>query len=214
MTTANRQRLCAASAAAAWLVAALGYLMLEAIAAAGFRPHYSYAHDFISDLGVTSTSPLAYLMNAAFCLQGILFLVGAVLIVGALGAQRAGLFLGFAAANAVGNLVVAAVHSGSVAHANGTIWVHEIGALLAIVGGNAAIMAGSAVVGGAGGPRWYRGVSIGLATLGLLSFLLLVLRLKVAALNFVAPAVWERGSVYSIIAGQIFTAAYLFVRSR
>jgi hypothetical protein len=38
--------------------------------------------------------------------------------------------------------------------------------------------------------------------------------LKVAALNFVGPAVWERGSVYSIIAGQVFTAAYLFARSR
>ena len=213
MTTANRRRLCTTGAAAAWLVAALGYLTLEAIAAAGFRPHYSYAHDFISDLGVTSTSRLAYLMNTAFCLQGTLFLLGAVLIVGAFGTQRAGLFLAFAAANAVGNIIVAAVHSGSVAHADGTIWVHQTGALLAIVGGNAAIMAGSAVVRRAGGPPWYRGVSIGVATVGLLSFVLLLLRLQVAALNVVGPAVWERGSVYSIIVGQIFTAAYLFAQS-
>ena len=214
MTVPDRRRLYAVSAAAAWLVAALGYLILEAAAAASFRPHYSYAHDFISDLGVPSESPLAYLMNTAFCLQGTFFLVGAVLITGAFRTHRAGLFLSLTAANAVGNLVVAAVHSGSVAHADGTIWVHQIGALLAIVGGNAAIMAGSAVVDRALGPPWYRGVSTGLATIGLLSFLLLVLRLKVAALNFVGPAVWERGSVYSIIAGQVFTAAYLFARSR
>ncbi len=99
---ANRRRLFAASAAAVWIAAGLGYIILEAIAAARFRYHYSYAHDFISDLGITSRgmfqghtidSPLAYLMNTAFCLQGALFLVGAVLIVRALEAQWAGLFL-------------------------------------------------------------------------------------------------------------------------
>jgi hypothetical protein len=68
----NRRRLLATSAAGVWIAAGLGYLILEATAAAGFRHHYSYAHNFISDLGVTSggMSPLAYLMNAAFYLQG------------------------------------------------------------------------------------------------------------------------------------------------
>jgi hypothetical protein len=213
MTMPNRRRLCAISAAAAWLVAALGYLILEALAAAG-RPHYSYAHDFISVLGVPSVSPRAYLMNTAFCLQGTLFLLGAALTVGAFRSRRAALFLSLAAANAVGNIAVAAVHSGAVAHADGTIWVHETGALLAIVGGNAAIIAGCFVVRLADGPTWYRGVSVGLAVLGLFSFLMLVLEMRVPALNTLPTAVWERGSVYSIIAGQVFTAAHLLIRSR
>ena len=127
---ANRRRLFATSAAAVWIAAGLGYVILEAIAAAGFRNHYSYAHNFISDLGITSRgmfqgrmidSSLACLMNTAFCLQGALFLVGAVLIVRALEAQWAGLFLTLAAANAVGNIVVATFHSGPAAHADGTI---------------------------------------------------------------------------------------------
>ncbi len=211
----NRRRWCTASAATAWSVAGLGYLTLEAVAAGGFRPHYSYAHNFISDLGVTPAdrlvgSSLAYLMNTAFCVQGTLFFVGAVLIVRACGSQRAGLFLSLAAANAVGNVMVAAVHSGPTAHADGTIWVHSTGALLAIVGGNAAIVVASSIVPRAGEPPGYRDVLIGLGVLGLVSFLFLVIEMQFAAIHILPPAVWERASVYSITAAQLITAAYLF----
>ena len=90
MTTSKRQRV---SAAVAWLSAGLAYLTLEAVAAAAFRPHYSYAHNFISDLGIPSgDSPLAWLMNIAFCVQGTLFLVGAILTVRAVAPRKAGLF--------------------------------------------------------------------------------------------------------------------------
>src|SRR6202020_3547923 len=72
MTTSKRQRV---SAGVAWLSAGLAYLTLEGIAAAAFRPHYSYAHNFISDLGIPSaSSPLAWLMNTAFGVQGTLLL--------------------------------------------------------------------------------------------------------------------------------------------
>jgi hypothetical membrane protein len=216
----NRRRLLVTSAAAVWIAAGLGYLILEAIAAAGFRPNYSYAHNFISDLGVTSRgmfhgrmidSPLASLMNTAFYLQGTLFLAGAVLIVRAFETHKAALFLTLAATNAVGNFLVATIHSGPIAQANGTSWVHATGAVLAILGGNAAILAGSSIVRNVSGP-WYRGVSAGLALLGLLSFTLLVIGLKASTLNILPPAVWERCSVYSITAWQMFTAAYLLAR--
>jgi hypothetical membrane protein len=53
---------------------ALVYLIFEAIAVKAFRPHYSYAHNLISDLGMPSrASALAWLMNTAFCLQGSCF---------------------------------------------------------------------------------------------------------------------------------------------
>lgn len=218
----NRRRLFATSAAATWITAGLAYLILEAVTATGFREHYSYAHNFISDLGVTSRgmsqgrmidSPLAYLMNTAFYLQGTLFLVGAILIVRAFEVRRAALFLTLAATNTVGNFLVAAVHSGPSAQAHGTSWVHDTGALLAIIGGNAAILAGSTIVPLAG-VRWYRGISAGLAMLGLLGLILLILELKVAAINILPPAVWERCSVYSIIGWQVFTAVYLLAGGR
>ena len=194
------------SAAVAWLSAGLGYLTLEGIAAAAFRPHYSYANNLISDLGIPSgNSPLAWLMNIAFCLQGTLFLVGAVLTVRAVEARKAGLFVTLAAANAVGNLLIAAFHSGPASHANGTAWVHAIGAVLAIVGGNAAILAGSRIVGG-----WHRKVSVALGAFGLLSFALFVIELK--ASSSLPLGILERCSVYSITAWQLFTAAWLLSR--
>jgi hypothetical membrane protein len=202
MTTSNRQRV---SAAVAWLSAGLTYLTLEAVAAASFRPRYSYAHNFISDLGIPSDdSPLAWLMNTAFCLQGTLFLVGAILAVRAVAPRKAGLFLTLAAANAVGNLLIAAFHSGPAARAEGTAGVHAIGAVLAIVGGNTAILAGSRIVNG-----WHR-VSVALGAFGLLSFLLFVIELKGS--SALPLGVWERCSVYSITAWQLLTAAWLLSR--
>jgi hypothetical membrane protein len=203
MTTSKRQRV---SAAVAWLSAGLAYLTLEGIAAAAFRPHYSYAHNFISSLGIPSSdSPLGWLMNTAFCVQGTLFLVGAILTVRAVEARKAGLFVTLAAANAVGNLLIAAFHSGPVSHANGTAWVHAIGAVLAIVGGNAAILAGSRIVSG-----WHRKVSVALGAFGLLSFALFVIELKGS--STLPLGVLERCSVYSITAWQLFMAAWLLSR--
>ena len=182
------------TAAVAWLSAGLAYLTLEAVAAEAFRSHYSYARNLISDLGVPSHSPLAWLMNVAFCVQGTLFLVGAVAL------SKARLFLASAAANALGNVLIAAFHSGP----SPTAGVHVIGAVLAIVGGNAAILAGSSIIGG-----WHRKASIGLGLFGLLSFVMFVIELKSAVLPL---GVLERCSVYSITAWELLTGAWLLSR--
>jgi hypothetical membrane protein len=206
MTEPIGRRPYAVSAAVAWLSAGLAYLTLEAVAAEAFRPHYSYARDLISDLGIPSgNSPLAWLMNTAFGVQGSLFLVGAILTVRAVAPRKAGLFVALAAANAVGNLLIAAFHSGPAARAEGTAWLHAIGAALAIVGGNAAILAGSRIVSG-----WHRKVSVALGAFGLLSFVLFVIELK--ASSALPLGVWERCSVYSITAWQLLTAAWLLSR--
>jgi hypothetical membrane protein len=204
MTHSSRPRLYAVSASVAWVSAGLAYLMLEAVAAAAFRPHYSYARNFISDLGKPSDdSPLAWLMNTAFCVQGTLFLIGAILTVRAVGARTVGLFVTLAAANAVGNLLIATFHSGPSA----TAWVHAVGAVSAIVGGNAAIIAGSRIVSG-----WPRRVSVALGVFGLLSFALFVIALN--ASSVLPLGVWERCSVYSITAWQLLTAIWLVCAMR
>jgi hypothetical membrane protein len=173
-----------AFAAAAWLSAGLAYLILEAIAAGAFRPSYSYSHNFISDLGVPSRSPLACLMNTAFCVQGTLFLAGAVL------AAPRRMFLTLAAANAVGNILIAIFHSGSATHA--------LGATLAIVGGNAAILAA---------PVGWRKASVALGAFGLLSFGLFVVGLKTS--GGLPLGLLERCSVYSITGWQLLSAVWL-----
>jgi hypothetical membrane protein len=201
------------SAAALWITAGVGYLILEAIAAARFQQPYSYAHNYISELG-EAHSPVAQLMNTAFYLQGTLFFVGAVLVARAVQSQKAGLFLVFAAMNAVGNIVVGTIHGGPVAKLDGTAWVHSAGAVLAIVGGNMAILAGSAMIRDAGAAPWYRTVSVGLAVLGLLSLAMLVVDSRSAAISVLPDGAWERGSVYSTIVWQVFSAAYLLCSAR
>lgn len=195
-------RLATGAGAVLWVVAAVGYLILEAFAAAGFEPTYSYAHNYVSDLGVTGSSR-AYLMRAAFFLQGILFLFGALLIVRFPGGPRGRLFLGLVAANAVGNIVVGTVHSGK---------VHVAGAALAIVGGNAAILVGSALVGTAGGQRWYRGISKFVAALGILCLIMLRINSATTSVNVLPNGAWERGSIYSITLWQLLTGGWVLVR--
>ena len=186
--------------ASLWVVAALGYLVLEAITAVGFGSAYSYTRNYISDLGVNGYSPRSQLIHVAFYLQGVLFFVGAVLIVGIPDNRRAQIFLGLVTTNAIGNIVIGTVHSGD---------AHRAGAALAIVGGNAAILAGSAVIAPVGGWRWYRHISELVATLGLLSLALLMVNSATSKANLLPSGACERGSVYSIIVWQLLTAACL-----
>lgn len=176
------------AAALLWLLAAAGYLLAEAFAAAAL-PGYSYRTDYISTLGDPSVSPRAPLMNAAFAVQGVCFAAAALLVAPA---RKQLWFLAFAVGNGIGNVLIAVVHSGQGNPA------HIVGAVLAIVGGNAAALAGS----GAPLAAAYRTASITLGALGLVCLLV----------TATAPSQvggWERGSVYPIFAWQILTAVML-----
>jgi hypothetical membrane protein len=186
------------AAAVCWTVAGVGYLVLEAVAATGFRSHYGYAANFISDLGRPDLNALAPLMNAAFYLQGTLFLVAAILVSRARRAGHTTPFVAFAAANALGNVVVGTVHSGS--------WPHVAGAVLAMVGGNAAILAAFAIVDDA---KWYRTASRSLAVVGLTAFMALAVQ-TVAGTSIAPNAVLERVSVYTITVWQVLSAIQLW----
>lgn len=190
--------LATAAGAVLWVVAAVGYVILEASAAAGSEPAYSYVHNYVSDLAVSGGR--AYLIRAAFFLQGILFLFGALLIVRFPNSRRGRVFLGLVAANALGNIAVGTVHSGQ---------VHVAGAALAIVGGNAAILVGSALVGTAGGYRWYRCISKCVAALGLLCLIMLLINSVTNSANLLPNGAWERGSIYSITGWQLLSAGWV-----
>jgi hypothetical membrane protein len=194
-----------ARGAALWVVAAVGYLILEAAAATGCEPAYSYARNYISDLGLNAVSPRSYLMHAAFYLQGILFFLGGLCIARIPESLRGRTFLGLLAANSVGNVVIGSVHSGA---------VHRTGAALAIVGGNTAILVGSAIVGTVGSWGWYRRSSHLIGTLGLLSLMMLMINSATSKANLLPDGAWERGSVYSIIAWQLVTATCLLSSRR
>jgi hypothetical membrane protein len=174
--------------ALAWIVAATGYFVFEAVAAAAVEPAYGYATDYISSLGVPRRSPHAVLINGAFVTQAVLFPAGAALVVRGVAARKASGFLALA------------VHSGT-----GSKW-HVAGAILAIAGGNAAVLVGSSILRRAGASRAYRAVSVVLGAVGLLCLLALAVDTSHAVLPV---GIWERGSVYSIFVWQAISAGYL-----
>ncbi|MGK2865164.1 MAG: hypothetical protein ACSLFA_00740, partial [Mycobacterium sp.] len=142
---------------------------------------------------VSSRAPL---MNAAFAFQGLSFVAAALLATA--GSPRSWnrlWFLVFALANGVGNVLIALVHSGQ-----GNTW-HVVGAMLAIIGGNAAAIAGSAVL----MSKPYRVASVALGGLGLLCLL-------GVGIGIGPVGVWERASVYPIFAWQVLAAVYLLRR--
>lgn len=216
--TTERRRLFATSAGVLWIVAGVAYVTLEAIAAAGYVGGYSYANNYISDLGVTSPSvfegrtiesPRAALMNAAFYLDGILFLAAAVLVVRALVGSPGWLFLALAATHTVGNILVGTIHGGGTESASGSIQWHTLGAALAIVGGNAAVLAAALLSRQIGAPPWYRAVSIALGVLGLLCLAMLLIDRGSATVNLLPEGAWERGSVYTVTVWEILTGICL-----
>lgn len=177
--------------AALWVVGVVGFLLLEAFCAAAYPNDYSYTYDYISDLGVRG--PRVRVMHLAFYLQGIMFLLGTLFLTRGPRSCTARLFVGLVAANTVGNILVGTLHSGK---------VHVVGAALALAGGNAAILAGSAVIGPT--RRWYRSTSTIIAALGFLCLAMLA-----ANLHILPTGVVERGSAYSIFLWQLMTAACL-----
>ena len=191
--SARRNRIVAAWI---WLVGVTGYLVCEAIAAAQL-PGYSYANDYISDLGVSAV------MNVgAFIVHGSLFLLGAVVL------ARTYLpwdWLGWgfvlaATANAIGNVLVGVFRSG-----NGG---HVVGAGLAIVGGNVAVILAGIGSRRLGATRTYRAVSIAIGVFGIACLLALLID-GANGSRAIPVGIVERGAVYSIMTWEVLTAAAL-----
>jgi hypothetical membrane protein len=208
--TTNRAQL-ARVTAVLWTLGPAVYLAVEKLAAANVKGPYSYTHNYISVLGVPAWGRFAYLMNAAFYLQGALLFIGAVMVVRAVG-RRSVLFLLFTAATAAGFFLVATVHGGSPLAAHDGMQWHMAGALLAFIGGNAAIIAGSSTVARAVDARWwYRGVSLLLAAAGFGCFFMLA-NYNVWGYRYAPVGIVERVPVYSVLAWQIFSAVVLLTR--
>jgi hypothetical membrane protein len=183
------------------------YLISEAIAAASV-PGYSYVADYISDLG-----SVAIMNIGAFMLHGTLFLAGAVVIARAcptLGWAGWGFVLA-AAANAIGNILVGTFRNGAAVATSHINW-HVIGAGMAIIGGNTAVIIAGIVTRRFGAPRSYRRASVLIGVVGIGCLLVLVID-GVNGSRLLPVGVLERGSVYSIVVWEIMTGVILCSRT-
>ncbi|WP_406453565.1 DUF998 domain-containing protein [Streptomyces sp. NBC_01622] len=201
-------------AAAVLLLNAVQWVVSEAVAAAAWTsPPYSYATNYISDLGVpdcgthyqgrTICSPDHTLMNTSFIVQGILFATGVVLLAATLLTGRARrVVVALAAAHAVGFVLVGLFH-GSPDGPAYSLALHVGGASVAILCANTiAILAGS--LRSLQLPRAYRVFCIGVGALGLLS------EAFVGASTSTA-GIFERGGVYSWLLWSVVTGVSLLV---
>jgi hypothetical membrane protein len=211
-------------AGALWLLAGMTYLACEAAAAAAF-PGYSYARNYISDLGVPYTalidgrvihSPLAWLMNfSGFILDGLLSAAAAVTTIIAVGARQRGgrAFLLLWIVHAAGSILVGTVHSGPREVAAGIGHFHVIGAAMAIIGGNAALLAAANLARKCGASSRYQVASLGLGLCGFFGPALLEAT-RVTGWALVPDGVSERASVYAITLWKIMTGLALLFAAR
>lgn len=188
-----------------WGLAPIWYVGCEAIAAAAFDG-YDYSRFYISDLGVAEhavlesrrlASALPQVMNAGFIGTGLLFLVGLLLVVPHLRRSAVtAVFTTTGVLHVVGITFVGLVQGSPTNVANGLIVVHGLGAVAAIVGGNATAILSFAALRPLLPARRARLVGIVLGILGLSSGLLM------STHQLVGDGVWERGAVYPFLLWQ------------
>ena len=203
-------------AAASWLCAGIFYLSAEAVTASRFSPPYSYARNYISDLGVGTCgqvfdgraicSPLHVLMNTSFIVQGGLFLLAALAAARSLTSRARYAFIALAAAHCLGLTLVGLFQE---AGQTETVRVHALGAFLAIVGGNATAFASAFLSPELGMPYLHRRASFVLSIMGVGALTMLVVAQSRGTMLLLPNGVWERASVYTITIWEVLTAACL-----
>jgi hypothetical membrane protein len=191
---------------------AVQWVIAEAMTASQWSdPGYSYARNYISDLGVPGCgtefqgrilcSPWHPLMNTSFMLEGILFAAGALLIASVLLDGRIlRIVTVLGVLHGIGMVLVGLFH-GALNGPDSGLVVHVTGAGVGILCANAAaIIIGSRR--NLGLPQWYRAFSIAAGLLGLLSEGLVNLSTSTAG-------VFERGGVYSWLLWSVVTGGSL-----
>jgi hypothetical membrane protein len=203
-----------------WLLAGLTYLASEAIAAAAF-PGYSYAHNYISDLGVpyegmihgrALRSSRAFVMNfGGFVLDGALFAAATGVALRAFRdrGEAVAICAVLGIVHALGTILVGIVHGGDREMAAGIHHIHVIGAAMAIIGGNAALIAAAFASRRCGAPAVYRRVSVALGVSGFVSLALLQ-----SGTTSLPEGLLERGSVYPITIWEIVTGIAILAAVR
>ncbi|NEB79110.1 DUF998 domain-containing protein [Streptomyces sp. SID14478] len=196
------------------VVNAVQWVTAEAITAAAWtHPPYSYATNYISDLGVPDCgaqfqgrdlcSPMHPLMNTSFALEGILFATAVVLLARLTAGRTRRVITALALAHGVGMVMVGLFH-GSAEGPDYSLALHMTGAGIGILCANTiAIVAGS--LRSLRLPRAYRVFSIAVGGLGLLS------EVFVGASENTA-GVFERGGVYSWLLWSVVTGTLLLAR--
>jgi hypothetical membrane protein len=198
-----------AAAAIALVLGALVFIISETVVAAAWTmPSYSYSGNYLSDLGNPQCdpydgrvvcSPLHTLMNSAFLIQGVLVGCAAWLLGRVLTGRPRALVRGVGVVTTAGFMMLGLVPSSPHTMAQGTLWLHYLGATLAIAGTNTLAILVS---------RQWRRLRIP-AAMGTLGVALGAAGLLVTALlGLVPPGIPERAAVYTFLIWQLAVGGF------
>ncbi|MFE3068487.1 DUF998 domain-containing protein [Streptomyces sp. NPDC059247] len=200
--------------AAVLIVNAAQWVIAEAVTAGAWKnPAYSYATNYISDLGVPDCgtqfqgrelcSPRHVLMNTSFMVEGVLFAIGVVLLARLLSGRARRVVTALAVAHGVGMVAVGLFHGSPDGPSHG-LALHIGGAGVGILCANTvAILAGA--LGSLRLPTAYRVFSVAVGALGIAGIALVGVSESTAG-------TFERSSVYSWLLWSVVTGTLLLAR--
>ena len=184
----------------AFICGSVYYLVAEAISATFFKASLANTYIFhtISELGIPNiNSPLFWLMNSGFILIGLTLIFGYFYKFRASIVKNKIICSILASITALGVIIVGLIHGGNPL----TSGYHTLGAVMAILGGNALLVLISKSMAKF---EHYQKITLILGIIGVIAFWILFFNMQ----NIYMP-VFERLSVYTLIIWSFLTGIYL-----
>ena len=184
----------------AFIIAGIYFLLAEFVSAVstGLPLFEVYTQNTISALGVPGyISPIDWLMNSGFIVLGVLLIIGFHMGLSSRIKKWKAIEYALTFVTALGLFIIAAIHAGNP--------IHQIGALMAIVGGGVLLMTAAFALDTS---KSYKIASFSLGLIAILFLIVMIIFMGNPDLEII-EAVPERISVYALILWSFLTGVYL-----
>ena len=184
----------------AFVIAGIYFLLAEFVSAVstGLPLFEVYTQNTISALGVPGyISPIDGLMNSGFIVLGVLLIIGFHMGLSSRIKKWKAIEYSLTFVTALGLFIIAAIHAGNP--------IHQIGALMAIVGGGVLLMTAAFALDTS---KSYKIASFSLGLIAILFLIVMIIFMGNPQLEII-EAVPERISVYALILWSFLTGVYL-----
>ena len=184
----------------AFVIAGIYFLLAEFVSAVytGLPLFEVYTQNTISALGVPGyISPIDWLMNSGFVVLGVLLIIGFHMGLSSRIKKWKAIEYALTFVTALGLFIIAAIHAGNP--------IHQIGALMAIVGCGVLLMTAAFALDTS---KSYKIASFSLGLIAIVFLIVMIIFMGNPRLEII-EAVPERISVYALILWSILTGFYL-----
>ena len=184
----------------AFIIAGIYFLLAEFVSAVstGLPLFEVYTQNTISALGVPGhISPIDWLMNSGFIVLGVLLIIGFHMGLSSRIKKWKAIEYALTFVTALGLFIIAAIHAGNP--------IHQIGALMAIVGGGVLLMTAAFALDTS---KSYKIASFSLGLIAILFLIVMIIFMGNPDLEII-EAITERISVYALILWSFLTGIYL-----